>query len=89
MSPISKPMALRVHWDAVVGWVVDTRIALIPSQLQACVDFTRKYQTERICSMPFGDRKDQAKKALATLSVKSLKVNLLPVEEWSDERILY
>lgn len=89
MGGISKAAAPRVHWDAALGWVVDSRFALNRLQLQACVDFTRKYQTERIRSMPPGDRKDQAKKALATLSVETLKLNLLPADPLGEDRILY
>lgn len=83
-------MKPRVHWDAVSGWVVDTPISLSKRQLKACVDWTVKIQSERIRSMPHGDRREQAVAALKRLSVDTLKVNLLPESGYSGgERVLY
>lgn len=87
---IAKPKAPRVHWDAEQGWVVDTQIALSPAQLQRVIAHTKRIQSERVLAMPRGDRKDQATQALKSLSLRSLKVNLLPESGYSEgERELY
>ena len=79
----------RVHWDAVAGWVVDTDLDLMPHELQACVNFTRKVQTDRILAMPRGDRREQAERALSELSVGTLRQNVRPASPWERDRIVF
>ena len=89
MALIGKSFAPRVHWDAALGWVVDTRIPLGPRALQACVDFTMRMQIDRLRAMSPGDKRRQMAEALKSLSVQTLKVNLLTRDPIGDERILY
>lgn len=68
--------ALRVYWDEVNGWTVDTPIALSRPQADAIVVWVKRVQGDRLKSMR-GDKREQAAKALASLTGKTLKQNLL------------
>lgn len=82
-------MKPRVHWDVAAGWVVDTSFPLSKPQLQAVVDWTKKVQSQRLLGK-CGDAREQMSRALATLSIHTLKVNLIPESGLADgERVLY
>lgn len=86
---LTRPAIPRVHWSAENGWAVDSTFALSASQLRACVDYVKKAQRGRIPTTP-GPKRDQMRAALKALSVRTLKVNLLPESGFKDgERVIY
>lgn len=79
-------MQPRAFWDAVEGWVVETPIALSPSQLGAVISWVRKVQSPRIRDMR-GDKREQATKALQSLTPATIKQRI--VARPGAERVLY
>jgi hypothetical protein len=77
---------LRVFWDVVDGWTVETPIALTPRQVDAVVAWTKKVQGPRVAAM-HGDKREQAAGALLSLTRTTLKQRV--VVKPSQERVLY
>ncbi len=77
--------SIRVYWDDALGWTIEVPFALSRPQAEAAVAWVKKIQSERIRSMPYGDRKEQAAKALASLTATSLHQRVLakPQTEFS------
>jgi hypothetical protein len=63
---------VRVFWDAEAGWTVETPFALSTPQALAVVSWVKKVQGPRVATMR-GDKRSQAGKALAELSLATLK----------------
>jgi len=84
-----KPKPPRVHWDAETGWVIDTNFSLSFGMLKSCVEYTRKVQTDRLRTMPLGDRRDQMELAPPQLSALTIRINLLPKSDIEPERVLF
>jgi len=82
---------VRMHFDAMRGWICDVPQALSPMELQRVVDFTIKSQTDRVRGMPPGDRKEQGKLAIGILIEKGwacVQQNI--VSRFQDEeKVLY
>ena len=58
---------LRLHWDVALGWVIDTPVALSPSQLARVADWALPRQVDRYRALPPGDRKEQLGRAIDAL----------------------
>lgn len=77
---------LRVVWDVVDGWTVETPVALSAPQLAAVVAWTVKMQGPRVRAMR-GDKYEQASAALRSLSTATLKQRV--VAKPHAERVLF
>lgn len=77
---------LRVFWDVVDGWTVETPIALSAPQVVAVVEWTKKMQGPRVRAMR-GDKYEQASAALNSLSPATLKQRV--VAKPHAERVLF
>lgn len=77
---------LRVFWDVVDGWTVETPVALSAPQVAAVIAWTIKMQGPRVRAMR-GDKYEQASAALKSLSPSTLKQRI--VAKPHAERVLY
>lgn len=72
-----KPEPLRLHWDAVNGWMVDVPTPLTERQLQGIIDWSVPKQIDRWRSLPVGDKKDQLELAIKDLMAGKLNQRVL------------
>lgn len=77
---------LRVVWDAIDGWTVETPVALTRPQLERIVAWTKKVQGPRVATM-HGDKREQAAAALLALTSATLKQRVVAAP--NQERVLY
>jgi hypothetical protein len=64
---LSSPRALRLHWDAETGWVLDVPVALTATQVARVAAWALPRQIARYRGLPPGDRKDQLGHAIELL----------------------
>lgn len=83
-----KPRPPRVHWHPTHGWIVDTIVGLEGVVLAAVVAYAKRMQADRVRSWPRGDRRDDAERALAQLTVENIRQNILPAHPWEQDRII-
>lgn len=80
--------SVRVHWDEELGWVIDVPFALSKQQLQSAIDFSKRYQLDRIRCMPHGDRRERSQIALDKLTTTSIRQQIIPAHAWEKDRIV-
>ncbi len=59
--------AMRLHWDAAEGWVVDVPAALSRPMLDRLVAWALPRQRDRWRSLPTGDKRDELGRAIGLL----------------------
>ncbi len=82
---------VRMHFDAMRGWICDVPQSLSPMELNRVIAFTIKAQTDRVRSMPAGDRKQQGKLAIEILKTKGwacVQQNIISQFK-GDEKVLF
>lgn len=63
---------VRLHWDAVDGWLLDVPVVL-PSIPQPAIDWMVKQQIERWRGLPPGEKKDQLAGAIKDLQAGKIR----------------
>lgn len=68
---------MRLHWDAVLGWIVDTEISLDSMQLKRVCDWALPRQISRYNSLPLGSKKDELAAAIKKLRAYQISQRLV------------
>ena len=66
------------HWDAKLGWIAETPFALNRLQLAAAIKYVQRMQSQRVLAMVPGDRREQATRALRSLTPETVKQRIEP-----------
>lgn len=67
----------RLHWDAILGWIVDTDVTLSDFQLSGICDWAIPKQVGRWNSLPIGAKKDELGMAIKLLQNKKIRQRLV------------
>jgi hypothetical protein len=59
-----------------VGWTIDVEKGMTPTEVQTCVDYALKVQTDRLHDLPPGDKKDECRLTIAHLQMGKVHVNI-------------
>lgn len=71
------PRNVRLHWDAVIGWIVDVPVTLSPQQLARIAQWALPKQRDRYCSLPPGVRRDELARAITLLERGEIRQRLI------------
>lgn len=72
---------LRLHWDAVQGWLVDSPTALSDNQLKRICLWAVPKQIDRWRSLPAGTKKDELELAIKDLQKFKLRALIVDDQE--------
>jgi hypothetical protein len=76
---------IPMRWYEDLGWVINVEKGMTPQEIERCIDFTLKVQTDRFVSLPPGDRKDECLRTIGDLKAKRVQVNI----GGTGERVLF
>jgi len=77
----------RLHWDAVIGWIVDVDVALDACQLKKICDWAIPRQIDRWRSLPLGEKKTELEVAIKKL--QAYKIQQRVVQDQSGTTTLF
>jgi hypothetical protein len=60
-----------------IGWVIETRHGLTPSELERSIEFTLKVQKDRYSTLLPGERKDECMRTIVALAEKRVQQNIV------------
>lgn len=71
------PRALRLHWDAEAGWLLDVPWAMPQAMVRGAVDWALPKQIQRYNGLPAGDKRDELKTAIEALRRYEVRQNVV------------